>query len=215
MLHGDVGPLTGRLAYRLEEVPGRRRGEDAIRARERPSAIVARDVGPGVAPGRGRPHRPSLPDQRAAATAAPGPILCLAPAGSGKTTTLVARIAWLLEQGVDPGTICTLTFNRRAAQDLSVRLEEALTPLGIEPTAVRVRTFHALGREILRSAGRPVEPLLDRAELLRELEPEAPLSGSSAWTPPSRGSSWSWRWILPGWRPRRGQRPRTGGRPGR
>ena len=34
------------------------------------------------------------PDQRAAATADPGPVLCVAPAGSGKTTTLVARIAW-------------------------------------------------------------------------------------------------------------------------
>ena len=34
------------------------------------------------------------PDQRAAATAPPGPVLCVAPAGSGKTTTVVARIAW-------------------------------------------------------------------------------------------------------------------------
>ena len=37
------------------------------------------------------------PDQRAAATAPPGPILCVAPAGSGKTTTLVARMAWLID----------------------------------------------------------------------------------------------------------------------
>ena len=39
------------------------------------------------------------PDQRLAATAAPGPVLCVAPAGSGKTTTLVARIAWLIDEG--------------------------------------------------------------------------------------------------------------------
>ena len=39
------------------------------------------------------------PDQRAAATAPPGPVLCVAPAGSGKTTTLVARIAWLVDRG--------------------------------------------------------------------------------------------------------------------
>ena len=38
-------------------------------------------------------------DQRIAATAPPGPVLCVAPAGSGKTTTLVARIAWLIDEG--------------------------------------------------------------------------------------------------------------------
>jgi superfamily I DNA/RNA helicase len=37
------------------------------------------------------------------------------PAGSGKTTTLVARIAWLVDGGVDPATIAAITFNRRAA----------------------------------------------------------------------------------------------------
>jgi hypothetical protein len=42
------------------------------------------------------------PDQREAATAPPGPVLCVAPAGSGKTTTLVARIAWLVATGADP-----------------------------------------------------------------------------------------------------------------
>ena len=45
------------------------------------------------------------PDQRAAATAPPGPVLCVAPAGSGKTTTLVARICWLVGRGADPDEI--------------------------------------------------------------------------------------------------------------
>jgi superfamily I DNA/RNA helicase len=115
-------------------------------------------------------------DQLAAATAPPGPVLCLAPAGSGKTTTLVARVAWLVDQGVPPATICAVTFNRRAALELSARLAEALAPLGLDARAIRVRTFHALGREILQAAGRPVEPLVDRAELLRELERDAPMS---------------------------------------
>src|SRR4051794_25118372 len=39
------------------------------------------------------------PDQRTAATAPPGPVLCVAPAGSGKTTTLVARVSWLVDGG--------------------------------------------------------------------------------------------------------------------
>ena len=109
------------------------------------------------------------PDQRAAATAPPGPILCVAPAGSGKTTTLVARVAWRIDGGARPETICALTFNRRAADELRTRLDEALAPITGDTVPVRVRTFHALGREILRDAGLPVEPLLDRLEVIASL----------------------------------------------
>ena len=113
------------------------------------------------------------PDQRAAATAPPGPVLCVAPAGSGKTTTLVARIAWLVASGTPPLEICAVTFNKRAADELGERLSAALEPLGVAPGVVRVRTFHALGREILQAAGRAVEPLVDRGALLRHLFPGA------------------------------------------
>lgn len=134
----------------------------------------------------GRPH-PSVaerlarlaPDQRAAATAPPGPVLCVAPAGSGKTTTLVARVAWLIDGGTDPGTICVVAFNKRAAEELTARLDAAVAQLRVSAGAVRVRTFHALGREILAEAGVAVEPLIDRDALLRELLPEA--------TPADRG----------------------------
>ena len=114
------------------------------------------------------------PDQRAAATAPPGPVLCVAPAGSGKTTTLVARIAWLIDGGASPGSICAVTFNTRAAEELRERVGVALEPLG-EGLArhVRIRTFHALGLEILRDAGQRVEPLLDREELLAAVRPDA------------------------------------------
>jgi len=109
------------------------------------------------------------PDQHAAATAPPGPVLCVAPAGSGKTTTLVARVAWRIDHDTPPDRVCVLTFNRRAADELRERLGEALAPLGIGPAAVRIRTFHALGREVLAEAGEPVDRLLDRAALLAEL----------------------------------------------
>ena len=115
-------------------------------------------------------------DQRGAATAPPGPVLCVAPAGSGKTTTLVARMAWLADGGADPATIAAITFNKRAAEELAERADAALEPLGIEAGAVRVRTFHALGREILRDAGQPVDGLIDRAELVAELWPRASLA---------------------------------------
>ena len=111
------------------------------------------------------------PDQRAAATAPPGPVLVVAPAGSGKTTTLVARVAWLVGGGADPGSVCVVAFNKRAAVELSERLDAALEPLGVASGSVRVRTFHALGREVLRDAGVSVDPLVDRDDLLRELFP--------------------------------------------
>ena len=112
------------------------------------------------------------PDQRAAATAPPGPVLCIAPAGSGKTTTLVARIAWLVASGADPARVTAVTFNKRAADEMAARVDAALEPLGLSPGAVRVKTFHAMGREILADAGVPVEPLLDREAVLRNLWPE-------------------------------------------
>jgi DNA helicase-2/ATP-dependent DNA helicase PcrA len=116
------------------------------------------------------------PEQRAAATAPPGPTLCIAPAGSGKTTTLVARLAWSLagappQERARPGEVCAVTFNRRAAEELTERTRAVLGPLGLPPDAVRVRTFHALAREILVDAGVAVEPLVDRPALLRECFP--------------------------------------------
>ncbi len=113
-------------------------------------------------------------DQRRAATAPPGPVLCVAPAGSGKTTTLVARIAWLIDGGVAPESICAITFNRRAAEELRERVASALEPLGAAVAGrVRIRTFHALGLEMLRWAGQPVEPLVDRDEILASVRPDA------------------------------------------
>jgi ATP-dependent DNA helicase UvrD/PcrA len=123
------------------------------------------------------------PDQRAAATITPGPVLCVAPAGSGKTTTLVARIAWLLDSGAArPGQIAAITFNKRAAVELAERLGSALEPVDLNglpvERAVSVRTFHALGLEILRDAGRPVAPLVDRLTVLRRVAPKV---GPAGW----------------------------------
>lgn len=109
------------------------------------------------------------PDQRAAAMAPPGPVLCVAPAGSGKTTTLVARIAWRVALGADPRSVCAVTFNRRAAEELRERLDAALAPLGVAAGAAQVRTFHALGMRILRSAGVDVSRLADRASVIARL----------------------------------------------
>jgi DNA helicase-2/ATP-dependent DNA helicase PcrA len=114
-------------------------------------------------------------DQRAAATAPPGPVLCVAPAGSGKTTTLVARIAWLLAHGARAGEITAITFNRRAAEELRSRIGGMAEETGLPGADVRVRTFHALGLEILRAGGAKgsrVAPV-DREAVLRRIRPGA------------------------------------------
>ena len=68
------------------------------------------------------------PEQRAAAELSDGPALIIAPAGSGKTTTMIARLGVLLDRGVAPERICVVTFNRDAAAELSGRIASRLAP---------------------------------------------------------------------------------------
>jgi ATP-dependent DNA helicase UvrD/PcrA len=90
--------------------------------------------------------------QRRAATHGDGPLLVLAGAGTGKTTTLCARVAWLVEQGVAPERILLLTFTRRAAREM---LSRARALVGSRTTSSFVvgGTFHSVAyRTILREA---------------------------------------------------------------
>ena len=73
------------------------------------------------------------PEQRAAATHGEGPLLIVAGAGTGKTTTLVHRVAWLISQGIDPSRILLLTFTRRAAAEMLRRVDSLLRQLRLSP----------------------------------------------------------------------------------
>ena len=64
------------------------------------------------------------PAQLDAVTHRDGPLLVVAGAGSGKTRTLIYRVARLIESGVPPGAILLLTFTRRAAQEMLRRAEQ-------------------------------------------------------------------------------------------
>ncbi len=84
------------------------------------------------------------PSQREAVATVSGPIRVLAPAGSGKTKTLVNRILHLLNQGVASERILALAFNKKARDEMQDRLERR----GVR--GVDVRTFHSFGYEIVR-----------------------------------------------------------------
>ncbi len=87
------------------------------------------------------------PAQREAVTASDGPILVIAGAGSGKTRTLVHRLAWLAEQGVDPRSMLLLTFTRKASQEM---LQRATNMLGHSLGGVQGGTFHGFAFSVLR-----------------------------------------------------------------
>jgi DNA helicase-2/ATP-dependent DNA helicase PcrA len=107
------------------------------------------------------------PEQQAAATLPDGPAMVIAPAGSGKTTTLIARLGVLLGRGVAADRIGVVTFNRDAAAELSARIASRLAPHVPGAEAIEVRTLHAMARQVLLDAGRPVRLLPDRFPLLR------------------------------------------------
>ncbi|MFO1315070.1 MAG: ATP-dependent helicase [Burkholderiales bacterium] len=86
---------------------------------------------------------------------APAPLLVVAGAGTGKTSTLAHRVARLFREGADPQRLLLLTFSRRAAATLERRAGQALRALGGagrgEPPALPwAGTFHSVGARILR-----------------------------------------------------------------
>jgi DNA helicase-2/ATP-dependent DNA helicase PcrA len=88
--------------------------------------------------------------QLAAVTASPGPILVIAGAGSGKTRTLTYRVAYLLENGIDPRNILLLTFTNKAAREM---LDRVANLLPVDASGLWGGTFHSVGNRILRRHG--------------------------------------------------------------
>jgi DNA helicase II / ATP-dependent DNA helicase PcrA len=112
-------------------------------------------------------YRAELNDQQyEAVTSGPGPALVLAGAGSGKTRTLTYRVAWLLDNGVEPQNILLLTFTNKAAREMLARVQ-ALLPLEIR--AIWGGTFHSIGNRLLRRHAaeigyRPGFSIMDRED---------------------------------------------------
>ena len=104
---------------------------------------------------------PVLDPEQLRAVTAPGggPIIVAAGAGSGKTRTLTARIAYLLSTGADPSGIVAITFTRKAANEMRERLALMTGRRYDTRSSLRVGTFHSLCATALRRE--PTEALLE------------------------------------------------------
>ena len=85
--------------------------------------------------------------QKQAVTAPEGPMLVIAGAGSGKTRTIVYRLAWLAEHGIGPHSMLLLTFTRKASQEM---LHRAANLLDHQLLGVQGGTFHSFAFSVLR-----------------------------------------------------------------
>ena len=93
------------------------------------------------------------PDQSAAVAHAAGPARIIAPAGSGKTRVLTARMHHLLaDRGYEPSLVTAVAYNTRAAAEMRQRLGQG--DVGGGPQGRNVRTFHSLGKRICDLEGR-------------------------------------------------------------
>jgi DNA helicase II / ATP-dependent DNA helicase PcrA len=95
-------------------------------------------------------------EQRHAATYAGDQLRILAGAGTGKTTTLAARVAWLVASGVPPERILLLTFTRRAARELVGRAAGMLAAADPGTSRVVGGTFHSVAHRTLRRLAVPL-----------------------------------------------------------
>lgn len=112
-------------------------------------------------------------------------VLLVASAGSGKTSTMVAKAGYALKKGYfEPEQILLLAFNKDAATELRKRLRERLQPLGLPADKVAAKTFHAFGLDVLGAAtgkrptvaawlegGRDLEALLELVDSLKDTDP--------------------------------------------
>ncbi|WP_421705494.1 DNA helicase Rep [Alloalcanivorax xenomutans] len=116
------------------------------------------------------------PRQREAVHYADGPLLVLAGAGSGKTSVITRKIAWLIqERGVPARRIAAVTFTNKAAREMKERVQSLVQ--GGQSRGLIVSTFHNLGLRILKSelkacglrSGFSILDQTDSREILKEI----------------------------------------------
>lgn len=151
-------------------------GEDVV-AQQLLDALLLPEIpdAPQAVPGAARRD----PSQDAAVAHRGGPYLLQAGPGTGKTRTLVRRIASLVDDGVDPNGILALTFSNKAAAELKERFAQSRPAAA---ASVWVGTFHAFGLDVVRRfherLGKSASPkLVDKATAVTMLEDVLPTLG--------------------------------------
>ena len=86
-------------------------------------------------------------EQKEAVIHIDGPMLVLAGAGSGKTKVLTSRIAYLIENGVNPRNILAITFTNKAAKEMKDRV---INLIGPSANYIQISTFHSLGLKMIK-----------------------------------------------------------------
>ncbi|KAF1016252.1 MAG: DNA helicase IV [Stenotrophomonas maltophilia] len=98
-------------------------------------------------------RQPLTDEQARAVVCFDNRVQVVASAGSGKTSTLVAKAAYAIDRGfAAPTQIVMLAFNKDAATELQARADQCLQRLGMDDSPVQARTFHALGLQIIAQA---------------------------------------------------------------
>ncbi|TFD19926.1 hypothetical protein E3T32_09835 [Cryobacterium sp. TMT2-23] len=96
---------------------------------------------------------PLAPEQARAVVCFDNRMLVVASAGSGKTSTMVAKAGYALHRNlIQTDKILMLAFNNAAAKELGARTHERLAPMGLDAEKVVAKTFHAFGLEIIGKA---------------------------------------------------------------
>jgi len=143
-------------AISIDDYPETVTDEQTIRKIEELKGIVASIENKPVTTSRSRlsgsykiHYREELnPAQLEAVTTINGPVLVIAGAGSGKTRVIVYRVAFMLENGIDPGDILLLTFTRKAAGEMLGRVQQLLKDASAQK--IFGGTFHSFSNYILR-----------------------------------------------------------------
>ena len=158
---GEIARFSGQISLFGLDLPVRK---------SKPRRELQRVLAPEAAPAAPQPEALNPPQLEAVTSTAPVTAVTAGP-GTGKTRTLVARIAWLVEErGVRPGEITAVTFTNQAAAEMRARLEQRLGGKRAV-AAMTIGTFHAICLELLGAvplAG-PYEQRVAAAAALAEL----------------------------------------------
>lgn len=120
--------------------------------------------------------KPLTDEQACAVVCCDSRVLVVAAAGSGKTSTMIAKAAFAIRKGyARPGRTLLMAYNKLAAEELQERLERGFARVGMSTGGMEVRTFHALGLQIIgeitgRKPSVPNWAVEDRAMIRKHVE---------------------------------------------